>query len=244
MTQNIYGIVPAATETYTGAAGSLPGAAAMSVAALVKMLSVDPAVDLIFGNLTGGNSGWQMVISPIAVATGGNAMSIVVKTNAWTATVVVGATFDAWMLVGFTVSGTTLTIYVNGEAVFTTTNVAVVVTPQVAAPTLVIPNSAILSAAFYTEQALTAAQMSAAGLVAKNYPFVSEVANNVDHLYSAPESLRPVPSATAPFADTGSVGGVPLTPDVQAFGIVQPGDFGQPVVPAITTGILTAPTAA
>jgi hypothetical protein len=141
--------------------------------------------------------------------------------------------------VAFSVVAGTLIVYVNGEAVFTTANPAVVVTPQIGVPALQI-SSAIVSAAAYTEQTINAANMAGLGLAAKTFALV-----NIpwDHFYSASASLRPVVSATQAWADTGTLPTAPLTPSVQAAGLVTSGDFGQPVVPAILTGILPAPTA-
>lgn len=242
MTQNIYGITNAAAQTYTGAAGNLPGAAAMSAGILLNLR--DPAVtaEVDFGNFTGGNSGWRLRVEPAAAGTGGNAVSVVIETNLWTTTVILGAALNDWLFVAFTKTGTTLTVFINGEAVFATTDVAVVITPQVTAPTLMVAAvAAAVSAAFYTETALTAAQMAAFGGAAKVLPFVDFA---FDHLFSAPASLRPVTTALQTWLDTGIVGGVVLTPSVAQTAIVLPGDFGQPVVPIITSGILNAPTAA
>jgi len=248
MQNSIYGVFngSGAAEQYVGPAASLPGAAAMSAGILARVADFDPANAISFGNLSGVPAGWRIRLVAVAAGenTTGNVIQAVIQTNARIHTVPIGATLMEWVFVSFAKSGTTVTVYVNGEAVYADTDAGNVVTPQAGAPVLTIPgfSKGVVSAAFYTEQALSADQMSLLGLFARDFPFVGAT---LDHLYSAPASLRPT-AGSLPFADTGSVGGLPLTPPNNPNAMrtaVSPAYFGQAIV-ADTAGVVPGPVSA
>lgn len=245
MPSKLYCVASAAANTYSGAAAALPGAADMSAGVLVKLTEPGIAAELTFGNINGGLTlGWRLKIANAAYATGGVSPTVIVNNNVGVLTVPVAADIDKWLFVVFTRTGTTITLYINGKAVFVATDADFLVTPQGTAPRLVMPASGdvALAAAFYTETLLPATQV--AGLFAEVLELGSLVPLRVAHQWSAATSLRPVTSAMQTFADTGSTGGVPLTPSSAVSGLVLDGAFSSAVVPAVTTGLLNAPTAA
>ena len=231
--QKIYGLyaVSVSDVVYSGAPGTLPGAATMSAGILVNLQAVDPGANPKFGNFAGGNSGWQISLAPGSTP---GAINVSVDTDAYTVTLPVYTALQKWLLVTMTKTGTTVTVYINGAVAFAVTNVGVVITPQVLAPTLTIPAAAkaVVSVAFYTEQALTAVQV--ASLAAETQFSTLTNTGILDHVYNAERSMRPVFTATDTFADTGTLPVVPLTTPAGGFGAVIQSDFAATVAPLVT----------
>lgn len=219
-TPPIYGLTGSAT--YTGATGALPGATNMSAFALVNVTANNASAEF-WQNLLS-DEGWSIAVGPASASVPGT-INLIVQINGDVFTVQIGAVLDEWVLVAFTVEDDELSIYVNGQLALEE-ELDDPVAPSAGAPTLVSLNPQVVALAGYTEQALTGAQHGQLFYNVKNAAGAlrEAAADIVDHLYVAATSQR---LPTAVFADTGSVGGVPLTASTPATGIVLPGDFGQ-----------------
>lgn len=220
-TPPIYGLATVTgSTTYAGATGALPGASTMGALALVNFTVPNNPV-AIWQNLASGD-GWS--ISYTFTGTPGT-VNVTVTVDGTTTTVQIGAVLDEWVLLAFTLNGTALVIYVNGQVAGTAT-LGGAVTPSGGQPTLALNAGRSVALVAYTEQTLSAANIAAIFFALKNLGGVlsDTLLALLDHVYVAATSQR-LPALV--FEDTGDVGGVDLVTTALPQGFVFPGDFGQ-----------------
>jgi hypothetical protein len=233
MQPNTYGIAPlfgSVEANYNGAAGTLPGAVAMSVGILANLELVDSGAGGVqWQNMDGFILGWQLELERVTIA-GLDQVRVRVFIDAFVKAINIGAVIGKQTYLIATLDGTDLRIYVNGEQIGDVIPVLPgPVTPVATAPRLSIDQGAILTTVFYTQRVLTGLEITG---LQSNAALSSLVPiSTVDHIYNAERSLRPAASVQD-FADTGFIGGVPLVAELTntVRGAVRPTDYGQPVI--------------
>lgn len=210
-----YGITNAAFAPASG----LLGAGAMSAGVLINSTTPPASNSVVWGN-NASSTGWSIRLQADASAPQTQLWNILTMGDT-TAAGRTGATapeilgFNAWTFICFTISGTTLNVYINGQLAATATVTALTAGPAV--PVLTADPTQILGGAFYTEAALSAAQVQAlaAGIMATGDIYSAGTLGtnlvtslSLQHVYSALQGQRPISNT---WEDVGTLANRPLT---------------------------------